>query len=341
MEKKIIFVLVEHHDKKVHPVSWELIGKARELAAKLDNSEVWGIVLGDELENICNEAIKRGADKVIYVKNSRFNRYINYEYQTAIVNVVKKYNPEIFLIGATLEGRELAGMVATKLETGLTADCTGLDIVSDNRTGKKILAMTRPTFGGNLMATITCPQHRPQMATVRPGVMKSLPIDPKRKGEIIVENIELKDLKKLIEFLETIPVKTESNLQYAPVIVSGGKGVGGPDGFKKLKELANLLGGEIGASRAAVKAGWISDEYQVGQTGKTVRPILYIACGISGAIQHIVGIKESEIIVAINKDENAPIFDIADIGIVGDLHKVIPALIDKLKQLLAKSEVKK
>lgn len=337
MEKKIIFVLIEHHDKNAHPVSWELIGKARELSSKLDNSEVWGVILGDELDGICDEAIKRGADKVIYVKNRRFNHYVNYEYQNALVEIVKKYKPEIFLIGATLEGRELAGMVATKLETGLTADCTGLDILPD----KKILAMTRPTFGGNLMATITCPNHRPQMATVRPGVMKELPIDPERKGEIIIEEYELEGLEKLIEIIESIPVKSESNLQYAPVIVAGGKGVGGPEGFKKLKELAELLGGEIGASRAAVKAGWISDEYQVGQTGKTVRPVLYIACGISGAIQHIVGIKESEIIVAINKDENAPIFDIADIGIVGDLHKIVPALTNKLKELMGKSGVKK
>lgn len=338
MDKKIIFVLIEHHDKKAHPVSWELIGKARDLASKLENSEVWGVVLGDDLENVCDEAIKRGADKVVYIKNSKFNHYVNYEYQEALVEIVKKYKPEIFLIGATLEGRELAAMVATKLETGLTADCTGLDILPD----KKILAMTRPTFGGNLMATITCPNHRPQMATVRPGVMKELPIDPERKGEIIIEEFELKDsLEKLMEILETIPIKSESNLLYAPVIVAGGKGVGGPEGFKKLKELAELLGGEIGASRAAVKAGWISDEYQVGQTGKTVRPVLYIACGISGAIQHIVGIKESEIIVAINKDENAPIFDVADIGIVGDLHKVVPALTNKLKQLMGKSGVKK
>lgn len=228
-------------------------------------------------------------------------------------------------------------MVATELETGLTADCTGLDIIPD----KKLLAMTRPTFGGNLMATIMCPDHRPQMATVRPGVMKELPPDPERTGEIIEEEYDLGTFDKLIEILETIPLQTQVNLEYAPVVVAGGKGVGGPEGFKKLKELADLLGGEVGASRAAVKAGWISPEHQVGQTGKTVRPVLYFACGISGAIQHVVGIKESEIIVAINIDEKAPIFDIADIGIVGDLHKVVPALTAKLRELLNKSGVKK
>jgi electron transfer flavoprotein alpha subunit len=251
--------------------------------------------------------------------------------------MVRKYKPEIFLIGATLEGRELAGMVATELETGLTADCTGLDIIPD----KKLLAMTRPTFGGNLMATIMCPDHRPQMATVRPGVMKELPPDPERTGEIVEEEYDLGTFDRLIEILETIPLQTQVNLEYAPVVVAGGKGVGGPEGFKKLKELADLLGGEVGASRAAVKAGWISPEHQVGQTGKTVRPVIYFACGISGAIQHVVGIKESEIIVAINIDEKAPIFDIADIGIVGDLHKVVPALTAKLRELLNKSGVKK
>ncbi|AAD36598.1 electron transfer flavoprotein subunit alpha [Thermotoga maritima MSB8] len=336
-EKKIIFVLIEHHGGKAHPVSWELIGKARDLASKLENSEVWGVLLGEGLESVAKEAIQRGADKVLYVKNREFNTYVNYLYKKALVDMVRKYRPEIFLIGATLEGRELAGMVATELETGLTADCTGLDIIPD----KKLLAMTRPTFGGNLMATIMCPDHRPQMATVRPGVMKELPPDPERTGEIIEEEYDLGTFDKLIEILETIPLQTQVNLEYAPVVVAGGKGVGGPEGFKKLKELADLLGGEVGASRAAVKAGWISPEHQVGQTGKTVRPVLYFACGISGAIQHVVGIKESEIIVAINIDEKAPIFDIADIGIVGDLHKVVPALTAKLRELLNKSGVKK
>ncbi|MDI3516626.1 MAG: electron transfer flavoprotein alpha subunit [Thermotogota bacterium] len=332
-----IFVFVEHYNGHAHPVSWELLGKARDLVQKLEGSEVWAVVLGDGLDSVCEEAIHRGADKVLYVKNKELNEYINYKYQKALVEMVKKYQPEIFLIGATLEGRELAGMVATELQTGLTADCTGLDILPD----KELLAMTRPTFGGNLMATIMCPDHRPQMATVRPGVMKELPPDPKRKGEIIVEEYHLPAIEKLLDILELIPVTSEVNLQYAPVVVAGGKGVGGPEGFKILRELAQLLGGEIGASRAAVKAGWISDEYQVGQTGKTIRPVLYIACGISGAVQHVVGIKESEIIVAINIDENAPIFEIADIGIVGDLHRVVPALTKKFRERLEKrGEVK-
>jgi electron transfer flavoprotein alpha subunit len=332
---KRIFVFVERVNGEAHPVSWELIGKARELAKNLDESEVWAIVLGKECENVCKEAISRGADKVLYVKNDQLVEYVNYKYKKVLVDMVRKYKPEIFLIGATLEGRELAGMVATELQTGLTADCTGLDILPD----KKLLAMTRPTFGGNLMATIMCPEHRPQMATVRPGVMRELPPDPSRKGEVIVEEYTVPEMEKFIEILESIPVSVKSNLAYAPVVVAGGKGVGGPEGFEKLRELANLLGGEVGASRAAVKAGWISDEYQVGQTGKTIHPVLYIACGISGAIQHIVGIKESEIIVAINTDENAPIFDVADIGIVGDLHTIIPAITSKLKAM--QGEVRK
>jgi len=196
-EKKLIFVLIEHHDGRAHPVSWELIGKARELASKLENSEVWGVLLGEGLENVAKEAIHRGADRVLYVKNREFNTYVNYLYKKALVDMVRKYKPEIFLIGATLEGRELAGMVATELETGLTADCTGLDIIPD----KKLLAMTRPTFGGNLMATIMCPDHRPQMATVRPGVMKELPPDPERTGEIIEEEYDLGTYEKLIEIL--------------------------------------------------------------------------------------------------------------------------------------------
>ncbi|QTA38034.1 electron transfer flavoprotein subunit alpha/FixB family protein [Thermosipho ferrireducens] len=330
MKHSNIFVFIETVNQKAKPVSWELMAKARELSEKLEGSEVWGVLLGNELDEVCKEAIARGADKVLYVKNSELNEYINYKYQKVLVDMVKKYKPEIFLIGATLEGRELAGMIATELKTGLTADCTGLDIIPE----KELLAMTRPTFGGNLMATIFCPEHVPQMATVRPGVMKELPPDFKRAGEIIVEEYQMPEVEKLIEVLESIPVKSGSNLQYAPVVISGGNGVGGPEGFKMLRKLADLLGGEVGASRAAVKKGWVPYEYQVGQTGKTIRPVLYIACGISGAIQHIVGIKESDIIVAINKDENAPIFEVADMGIVGDLHKVVPALIEIIENKL-------
>ncbi len=332
MENKRIFVLVEVVNDQPHPVSWELIGKAREIASKLEGSEVWGIVLGKDRDQICNEAIYRGANKVLYVKGEDLNDYINYKYRKAIVEMVRKYKPWAFLVGATLEGRELAGTIATELKTGLTADCTGLDIIPD----KELLEMTRPTFGGNLMATIMCPEHLPQMATIRPGVMREMPPDKSRTGEIIVEDYTLPSLEPLIEVLERTPVTSKVNLQYAPVVVSGGKGVGGPEGFKQLRELANLLGGEIGASRAAVKQGWISDEYQVGQTGKTIHPVIYIACGISGAIQHLVGMKESNIIIAINTDENAPIFGISDIGIVGDLNKVVPALTQKLKALLSK-----
>ncbi|MBM7559244.1 electron transfer flavoprotein subunit alpha/FixB family protein [Marinitoga litoralis] len=335
MKHSNIFVFIETVGKEAHHVSWELIAKAKELSKKLEGSEVWGVLLGDEHEKIIKEAFARGADKVLYVKNSELNEYINYKYKAALVDMVRKYKPEIFLIGATLEGRELAGMVATELETGLTADCTGLDIIPE----KEYLAMTRPTFGGNLMATIFCPEHQPQMATVRPGVMKAIEPDYSKTGETIVENYEMPALEKLLEVIERIPIENVSNLQFAPVVVAGGNGVGGPEGFKMLKKLADLLGGEVGASRAAVKKGWIDYEYQVGQTGKTIRPIVYFACGISGAIQHTVGIKESEIIVAINKDEEAPIFKIADIGIVGDLHKIVPALIEYIEKRL-KSGVK-
>ncbi|KLO23939.1 MULTISPECIES: electron transfer flavoprotein subunit alpha/FixB family protein [unclassified Marinitoga] len=336
MKHSHIFVFIETIGKKAHPVSWELISKAKDLSFKLEGSDVWGVILGEDLEHICKETIYHGADKVLYVKSSELNDYINYKYQKVIVEMVKKYQPEIFLIGATLEGRELAGMIATELKTGLTADCTGLDIIPE----KELLAMTRPTFGGNLMATIFCPEHTPQMATVRPGVMKESSLDFNKRGEIIIEEYQFNQIDNLIEIIEAIPVKSGSNLQYAQIVVSGGNGVGGKEGFKMLKRLAELLGGEVGASRAAVKKGWIESEHQVGQTGKTIRPIVYFACGISGAIQHIVGIKESNIIIAINKDEKAPIFDIADIGIVGDLHKIVPALIEEIEKRL-KSGVKK
>ncbi|AKI97643.1 electron transfer flavoprotein subunit alpha/FixB family protein [Kosmotoga pacifica] len=329
-DEKKIFVYVERRNGEANRASWELVGKARDLTEKLPNSSVWGIVLGENYEEICAEGIARGCDGMIVLKSPDLNHYISHYYKAALVEIVKEYSPEIFLIAATLEGRELAGMVATEIETGLTADCTELGILEDGS-----LAMTRPTFGGNLIATIYSPKHKPQMATVRPGIMKELEPDPSRKGEVIIKDFKIPVQEKLLRLLDFIPAEESVNIQYAKVIVAGGKGVGGKEGFEKLKELANVLHGEIGASRTAVKEGWISEEYQVGQTGKAVRPIIYFACGISGAIQHIVGIKESEIIVAINIDEKAPIFQIADIGIVGDLHQVVPALTKKFSELLS------
>ncbi|MCD6351639.1 MAG: electron transfer flavoprotein subunit alpha [Armatimonadetes bacterium] len=336
-EYKGVWVWVEHHHGEAHLVSWELLGKARDLA-EARGHEVAALVLGHQVEHLAEEAGHYGADVVYLVDDPVLEDYRTDPYTHGIVTLVRKYKPEILLMGATTTGRDLAGSVATELATGLTADCTGLDI--DELTGH--LRQTRPAFGGNVMATILTQYHRPQMSTVRPRVMRALPRDEERQAKIVREELGMTEDDVRSKIVAWLPDDESEavNLQYAEVIVSGGRGLGGPEGFKLIEQLAEALGGVVGASRGAVDAGWISHDHQVGQTGTTVRPRLYVACGISGAIQHRVGMEQSDIIVAINLDPNAKIFQIADYGIVGDLYEVLPELIRQaeekgLKELLA------
>ncbi|MDO6355206.1 electron transfer flavoprotein subunit alpha/FixB family protein [Caloramator sp. CAR-1] len=322
-----VWVIAEQRDGHLQKVALELLGKGRELSEKL-GVKLTAVLVGYEVEKLANTLIKHGADEVIVLENILLKNYTTDGYTNAIEKIAIERKPEIILIGATNIGRDLGPRLAARLKTGLTADCTGLDI--DENT--KNLLMTRPAFGGNLMATIECPNHRPQMATVRPGVFPLPCPDDRREGRIEKIDVKIKEeeirtvVEKIVKSLDE-----KIDITEAKVIVSGGRGIGNKEGFEMLKELAHLLGGVVGASRAAVDAGWIGKDHQVGQTGKTVRPKLYIACGISGAIQHLAGMQESEYIIAINKDENAPIMSIADLGIVGDVYKVLPELINEIK----------
>jgi electron transfer flavoprotein alpha subunit len=325
-----IFVYLEHNTTELVGVAKELLGVGRVLADKL-STKLAGVLIGNRVEGIAHEAITYGADIVYMDKNEIFENYVNRPYTSAVVSITKKYKPEIFLVGATTNGRDLAGSVATKLKTGLTADCTELDVDPNTR----LLYSTRPTFGGNLMATILCKIKRPQMATVRPRVLEMLKPDSDRKGKILTESQAIKyaDLKvKLLDVKES-ESQEGPDLETANVIVAGGRGLGDPKNFAILKELADALGGELGSSRPPVEAGWIEHAHQIGQTGLTVRPRLYIACGISGAIQHTVGMRNSDVIIAINSNPDAPIFNISTYGIVGDLTKIVPAMTEDIKKL--------
>lgn len=325
-EYKGVFVFAEQREGEIQRVSLELIGKGREIADKLGES-VTAVILGNKIKDKTNTLVHYGADKVLYVDDPALDIYMTEPYTKALTEVIGSEKPEIFLIGATTIGRDLAPRVSARVHTGLTADCTSLDIDEEN----KNLLMTRPAFGGNIMATIICPDHRPQMSTVRPGVMPLFEKDENREGAI--EEVEVKFSKEDInvEVLEVVKeVKQKINIEEANVLVSGGRGIGKPENFEVLKEVASELDGQVSASRAVVDAGWIDRDHQVGQTGKTVRPDLYVACGISGAIQHLAGMEESGFIVAINKDSGAPIFEVADVGIIGDVHKVLPALKEEL-----------
>lgn len=323
-----VWVFIEEYNRKIHPVSFELLGVARKLAEDL-SGKVAALLIGDNIKSLIDEVFAYGADKIYLVEHKVLSYYRHIPYAYVLAELAKKYKPEIFLIGATTLGRDLAGGVATLLETGLTADVTELAIDPET----KNLLMTRPAYGGNIMATIVCPNHRPQMATVRPRVF---PIPEKkegRSGEVIEEKVELSEEMAGVERISFIPKEETVNLEYAEVIVAGGKGIGGKEGFEILRELSRLLKGEVGASRLAVEAGWISYEHQVGQTGKTVRPKVYFAFGISGAIQHRAGMQNSDFIIAVNTNPEAPIFKIADLGIVGDWKEVALALIKALKEL--------
>ena len=324
---KGVMVYAEQVDGKITPVTYELIGKGKQLAGEL-GTEVTAVLLGSDVGALPEKLEMRGADRVIVVDNAALNVYKTEPYVHALTTVINKYKPEVVLVGATAIGRDLAPRVSARVHTGLTADCTKLEINPED----KGLMMTRPAFGGNIMACIICPDHRPQMATVRPKVFKHPTPAAGRTGQLVEEKLALKDpAVKVLEIVNAM--QNEVNVAGAEFIVTGGRGVGGPENFKLLAELAEVLGGAaIGASRAAVDAGWISSFHQVGQTGKTVRPKIYVACGVSGQIQHLVGMNSSDTIIAINKDPDAPIFGVADVGIVGDLFQVIPELIKALKK---------
>ena len=329
---KDLWVFVEtNEDGTAKNVGIELLTPGKMMAGKQGGALV-AVVIGSGVDEAVKAASEHGADKVIVVDGPEYAHYTTDAYAIALCTLVEKYGPTSMLIGATNNGRDLGPRVSCRLKTGLTADCTGLDI--DEESGN--VAWTRPAFGGNLMATILCPDHRPQIGTVRPGVFKKSDA-VEAKAEVIKEDIHVdaKDIRTQV--LELIKEADGENvdLEGAEIIVSGGRGVGGPEGFEPVKALADVLGATVGASRAAVDAGWIAHAHQVGQTGKTVGPKLYIACGISGAIQHVAGMSGSDCIVAINKDPEAPIFDIADYGVVGNLFEVLPVLTEEIKKARA------
>lgn len=323
---KDVWVFAEQRDGVIMPVVIELLGEGKKLANEV-GCNLCAVLCGHHVEGLADQLFEYGADKVYVADHEELATYRTDAYTKVINDAIEEYKPEIVLLGATHIGRDLGPCLAVKANTGLTADCTKLEIDPED----KKIKQTRPAFGGNLMATIVCPNHRPQMSTVRPGVMEKAAFEEGRKGELIKLNVEFKegDIRtKVLEIVKTM--KDTVSLTDAEIIVSGGMGLGKPEGFELLKQLADKLGGIVAASRAAVDAGWIDHAYQVGQTGTTVKPKIYIACGISGAIQHVAGMQNSEQIIAINTNENAPIFEIADYGIVGDLYKVIPAIMEAL-----------
>ncbi len=341
-EYKGVAIFAQQVDNKLSSIAFELIGKAHELAADL-GTDVTAVVLGKGIANLADELGEYGADKVVVIDDPALETYRTEPYAQALTAYINEYKPEIMLVGATAIGRDLGPTVSARVQTGLTADCTSLEIGDfplQAREGQEQkhnqLLMTRPAFGGNTIATIACPDNRPQMATVRPGVMQKLPKEAGRKAEVIKFNPEIKENNRFVEILNIVKNVTSTvDIMDAKILVSGGRGVGSPENFKLLEDLAEVLNGTVSCSRAVVDSGWKPKDLQVGQTGKTVRPNVYFAIGISGAIQHTAGMEESDIIIAINKDETAPIFDVADYGIVGDLNKIVPALTEALKAELA------
>lgn len=323
-----VWVFAEQREGKLTPVVIELMGEGKKLADEV-GTYLGAVLCGKGVDGLAQELIRYGADRVFYCEDDLLEPFTTDSYAIAISRAIEEYKPEIVLYGATHIGRDLAPRIAAKVNTGLTADCTKLEIDPED----KKLMQTRPAFGGNLMATIVCPDHRPQMSTVRPGVMAKAEYEPKRTGEVVRMSISIapEDLRTRVRDVVKSLGETVS-LTDAEFIVSGGKGIGGPEGFKLLRQLADKLGGSIGSSRACVDAGWIDHAYQVGQTGTTVKPKVYIACGISGAIQHLAGMQSSDTIIAINKNENAPIFGVADIGLVGDLYQIVPEIIAQLDE---------
>ena len=339
---KGVFVFAQQVDNVISNIAYELIGKGKELAKDL-GVEVTAVLVGSDVKGLADQLAEYGADKVIVVDDPELKEYRTEPYTHAIASVIKEFKPEIFLIGATAIGRDLGPRVCARIHTGLTADCTKLDIgdfpmnpVPGRETKHNQLLMTRPAFGGNTIATIACPDFRPQMATVRPGVMQKAPKEAGKKAVVTEFNPGFTKNNKSVDILEVVKaVSNTVDIMDAKILVSGGRGVGSPENFKILDDLAEAIGGTVSCSRAVVDAGWKPKDLQVGQTGKTVRPNVYFAIGISGAIQHLAGMEESDIIVAINKDESAPIFDVADYGVVGDLNKIVPMLTEKIKEAKA------
>lgn len=328
---KGVWVYIEQFEGQARNVGYELLSEGRKLADAM-GEELAGVVIGDQVEHLTKEVIGRGANKVYLVEGPEFKHFSTDAYTITLTDLIHTYKPSVILMGATTDGRDLGPRVACRVTTGLTADCTNLSI--DEATG--LVAWTRPAFGGNIMATILCPEHRPQMGTIRPNVFKRNQPDFFRTGEVlrVASKVNPKDIRTTL--IDVIKVCTSScNLEEAEIIVSGGRGMCKPENFTLIEQLATALGGAVGSSRAAVDAGWMPALHQVGQTGKTVGPKVYFACGISGAIQHVAGMSSSDIIIAINKDPEANIFKIANYGIVGDVLEVIPALIEEIKKIKA------
>ena len=341
-EYKGVYVFAQQVDNEISSIAFELLGKAKDLAKDL-STDVTAVLIGSGIKELADQLAEYGADKVIVVDDPELKEYRTEPYAHALSSVINQYKPEIMLVGATAIGRDLGPRVSARVATGLTADCTVLEIgdfplqaVPGQEQLHNQLLMTRPAFGGNTIATIACPYNRPQMATVRAGVMQK--IEPIKGAKAVVEeyNPGFTPDNKYVEILEVVKAVTETvDIMDAKILVSGGRGVGSPENFKILEELAEVLGGTVSCSRAVVDSGWKPKDLQVGQTGKTVRPNVYFAIGISGAIQHVAGMEESDIIVAINKDADAPIFDVADYGVVGDLNKIVPKLTAALKAEIA------
>ena len=341
-EYKGVFVFAQQVDNKLHGIALELVGKGKDLAKDL-GTEVTAVLIGSDVMSLTKELAEYGADRIIVVDDPELKEYRTEPYAHALAEVIKKYEPEIMLVGATAIGRDLGPRVSARIHTGLTADCTQLEIgdfpinpIPGREQLHNQLLMTRPAFGGNTIATIACPNFRPQMATVRPGVMQKAERVEGAQAVIEEFNPGFVPNNKYVEILDIVKAVSDvEDIMDAKILVSGGRGVGSAENFKLLDDLAEALGGTVSCSRAVVDAGWKSKDLQVGQTGKTVRPHVYFAIGISGAIQHLAGMEESDIIIAINKDETAPIFDVADYGIVGDLNKILPALTEKIKEAKA------
>lgn len=335
---KGVYVFAQQVDNVLSGIAFELLGKAKDLAADL-GTDVTAVLVGYGIKGLADSLAAYGADKVIVVDDPELKEYRTEPYTHALSSVIQKYKPEIMLVGATAIGRDLGPKVSARVATGLTADCTQLEIgdfpinpVPGKEQKHKQLLMTRPAFGGNTIATIACPDNRPQMATVRPGVMQKIQRINGAKADVEEFNPGFIPNQQYVEIMDIVKTVTDTvDIMDAKILVSGGRGVGSPENFKILEDLARAVGGEVSCSRAVVDAGWKPKDLQVGQTGKTVRPNLYFAIGISGAIQHVAGMEESDIIIAINKDELAPIFEVADYGIVGDLNKIVPLLTEQIK----------
>jgi len=343
-EYKDVYVFAQQVDGEISGISYELLGKAKDLAAAL-GQKVVAVLLGYNVKGLADSLAEYGADKVIVVDDKELEVYRTEPYAHGLSSVINEFKPEIMLVGATAIGRDLGPTVSARVATGLTADCTQLDIgdfplvaVPGKESEQKHnqLLMTRPAFGGNTIATIACPNNRPQMATVRPGVMQKIEPVKGAKAEVVDYNPGFTPDNRYVTVKEVVKAVSDTvDIMNAKILVSGGRGVGSPENFKILEDLAAAIGGEVSCSRAVVDSGWKPKDLQVGQTGKTVRPHVYFAIGISGAIQHVAGMEESDIIIAINKDEDAPIFDVADYGIVGDLNKIVPELTEALKKAIA------